>query len=429
MMKLDPLSRRRFAENTAKAMLGLSLVPAVDRAIAAAPQGKAKHLIYLYMGGGMTHIDTFDPKPGSETQGNTGVISTNVDGIQLGEHFQKLSKMADKIAIVNSLNQKTGAHDQGRYWMLTGYQQKATIVHPELGPWMQKINGKMSEQLPHSFIIGGGGQPGAGFMGPSYAPLPIGDPTRGLPNSMSPAEGSREKKRLEALDTFNRSFTSKFQSDDVKAYTEFYDNTMEFLQSEDLEVFDLAKEKQETRDLFGNSRLGQAALLATRLIEKGAGYVRLNSGGWDMHNNIDQALTGRVGELDNTLAALLITLEAKGLLKDTVIAIGTEFGRTPNINANAGRDHHPRCFSGMIAGGPIVGGQKFGKTDAKGYAVEEDPCSPEDFNATIAMALGIPLDKLVFSPSGRPFLVAGHTLDPKTKEIVPDGKPIMKFFS
>ncbi len=430
--RLDPLSRRQFAANTAKAALGLSLMPILDQAVlAAGSAGRAKHLIYFYMGGGMSHIDSFDPKPGSETQGPIGYTKTNVDGILMGEYFPKLAKKADKLAIVNTLTQKTGAHDGGRYWMLTGYQKRATVVHPEMAAWKQRFHGKNEQSdLPTSFTIGGGVLPGAGFFGPAYSPLPIGDPSRGLENSTLPdgVSKNRNEKRLEALNVFNEDFTRKFHSDDVKAYTEYYDNTLSFLQSKDLEVFDLSNEKQEERAKFGMGRMGQGALLASRLIEKGVGSVRINGGGCDNHQNIQTAFQNPATALDTAFSALLERLEAIGKLDETLIVVGTEFGRTPNINANAGRDHFPRCFSGVMAGGGDVGGQKYGKSDAKGYAVEENPVTPEDYNATIATALGLPLDKVVFAPSGRPFLIAGHKEDPKTHQINPEGKPIMQFF-
>lgn len=434
-MKMDPLSRRQFAAGTAKAAFGLSMMPVLDNVMAQSGNvGKAKHLIYFYMGGGMTHIDSFDPKPDapSEYAGPIGSIGTNVDGIRLGTYFENLAKKADKLAIVNTLTQKTGDHDGGRYWMLTGYQKRATIVHPEMLAWKQKFHGsKEGSSMPASFIIGGGALPGSGFMGPSFSPLPIGDPARGLPNSKSQAaDDSRDKKRMEALQTFNESFTNKFKTEEVVAYNQYYDNTMSFLQSDELEVFDLAKESQAERDKFGgnNHRMGQAALLAARLVESGVGGVRISGGGCDNHSEISAGFQGAANQLDVAFSALIDRLEASGKLQETLIVVGTEFGRTPKINANAGRDHYPRCFSGVMAGGGIVGGQKYGKSDDRGVAVEENPVTPEDYNATIATALGIPLEKVVFAPSGRPFLVAGHTEDPATKAIISVGKPITQLF-
>jgi len=433
LKKLDPLSRRDFAASTARTALGLSLLPVIDSAMAQAGKGgKAKHLIYLYMGGGMTHIDSFDPKPDapSEVRGPIGSISTNVDGIQVGAYFEKLAKRADKLAIVNTMTQQTGDHDGGRYWMLTGYKKVATIVHPELAAWKQRFHGPNTvSELPASFIVGGGALPGAGFMGPAYSPLPIGDPDRGLANAKSPVDGGRNEKRIASLETFNKSFESKFATQEVTAYTEYYDNTLSFLQSKDLEVFDLSKVDRAKREAFGMNRMGQGALLASRLIQKGVGAIRIDGGGCDNHEGIQQAFQGPATTLDTALSALLDELEAIGKLEDTLVVVSTEFGRTPIVNVNAGRDHFPRTFSALMAGGGIKGGQKYGKSDAKGYAVEENPVRPEDFNATIAMALGIPLEKVVYAPSGRPFMVAGHKADPKDPLLVlPEGKPIMPFF-
>ncbi|MFT5469670.1 MAG: hypothetical protein ACI8UO_004792 [Verrucomicrobiales bacterium] len=435
LKKMDPLSRRQFAAGTAKAALGLSLMPTLESAMAQAGNaGKAKHLIYFYMGGGMTHIDSFDPKPEapSEYAGPIGSIGTNVPGIQLGSFFTNLAKKADKLAIVNTLTQKTGDHSGGRYWMLTGYQKRATIVHPEMLAWKQEFHGKDHEgTMPQSFVVGGGALPGSGFFGPSHSPLPIGNAASGLPNSKSPVEGKRTDKRMEALQTFNESFTNKFKTEDVVAYNEYYDNTISFLKSDELEVFDLTKESAAEREKFGgaNHRMGQSALLAARLVEAGVGGVRISGGGCDNHQTIATSFQGAANNLDVAMSALIDRLEASGKLDETLIVVGTEFGRTPKINANAGRDHYPRVFSGVMAGGGVQGGQKWGKSDSKGVAVAENPVTPEDYNATIATALGIPLDKVIFAPSGRPFLIAGHEEDPKTKEVIPVGKPIMQFFS
>lgn len=223
--------------------------------------------------------------------------------------------------------------------------------------------------------------------------------------------------RLESLEGLNRSFLERYKTDDVQAYTDFYDNTLEFLQSKELEVFDLKKEKKETRDAYGNGRFGQALLLSKRLIKSGVRFVRVGNGGWDMHGDLWNRAPGKINEFSKGVATLMDDLKAEGLFNETLVVLTTEFGRTPKINARGGRDHHPRCFSAMLAGGGIQGGQVYGKTDDRGIAVEEDPCSVNDFNATIATALGLSLEKRIYSPGGRPFLIANR------------GKPIMQFFS
>ncbi|NNE92047.1 MAG: DUF1501 domain-containing protein [Verrucomicrobiales bacterium] len=437
LMNLDQLSRRQFAAGTAKAALGVSILPiaGASQKVLAAGGGKAEHCIFFYMGGGMTHMDTFDPKPGTETGGQTKGISTGVAGIELAEFMPNLAKGFKDIAVVRSMTQKTGDHRGGSYWMHTSYQPRATIVHPTMGPWAQTMLGKKHETLPDSVVIGGGGNhPGAGFFGPALAPIPIGDPEKGIQNSR-PWKGVDEKtfdKRMELMSTFDEGFQKKFKTDEVSAYTQFYDETMKLMSSDDLDAFVLSNEEgyQEKVQKYGNTRVGKGAMLAKRLVKNGIRFIEVNSGGWDMHNNLwGGAIQQRAGELDNALSALIEDLKAEGLFEKTLICLGTEFGRTPKINANGGRDHHPRVFSTMFAGGGVQGGQVYGKSDKLGMAVEEDPVDPRDFNATIAYALGIDLNKVVYAPSGRPFLVAGHKRDAETNEIVTEGKPIMPFFS
>ncbi|MGY8640805.1 MAG: DUF1501 domain-containing protein [Verrucomicrobiales bacterium] len=435
---MDDMSRRQFAAGVAKSALGVSVLPiaAANPAVLAAGGGKAENCIFFYMSGGMTHMDTFDPKPGTETGGKTTGAATGVAGVELAEFMPELAKGFKDIAVVRSMTQKTGDHRGGSYWMHTSYGPRATIVHPSMGAWMQRMKPERKHKtLPNSVLIGAGGNhPAAGFFGPSHAPLPIGDPEKGVQNS-TPWKGVEEdvmKKRMELMNTFDDGFRRKFETDEVTAYSQFYDETLELMKSEDLDAFMVAKEEgyQKKLENYGSGRLGKGALLAKRLVKSGVRFVEVNSGGWDMHNDLwGGAIQQRAGELDKALAALIADLKAEGLFEKTIIAVGTEFGRTPKINANGGRDHHPRVFSTMFAGGGIVGGQVYGKSDKLGMAVEENPVTPLDFNATIAYSLGIDLNKVIYAPSGRPFLIAGHKRDAESNEIVSEGKPIMQFFS
>lgn len=415
LMKLDPMSRRAFAERTAKTALGLSLLPAANSLVAAG-SGKAKHVIYFYMAGGMTHLDTFDPKPGADTQGQTGAIETGVPGIKVSEYLPRIAERFKDVALIRSFTQKTGSHGAGSYWMQTGFSESAAIKHPNMGAWAQKLLGKQHPQIPDTVYIGGDAEPGGGFFGPAFAPLPIGNAAAGLPNSKPPVDDTRLTNRMEALEGLNSNFLKKYDTEDVKAYAEFYDNTIEFLRGEDLDVFNLSKEPKEKRDAYGNSGFGQGALLARRLVQSGVRFVKVTNGGWDMHNDLWNRAPGAIGGIDNAVSALIDDLKAEGLFDSTLIVLTTEFGRTPKINERGGRDHYPRAFSGLVAGGGILGGQAYGTTDDRGIAIQEDPCTPEDFNATIAAALGLPLDKRTFAPNGRPFLVANQ------------GKPIQQLF-
>lgn len=435
LQSLDSPTRRQFVEGIAKSAFGVSLLPLTDTLLAQnspAIAKPAKNIIYMFMSGGMTHMDTFDPKPGTENGGKTNGIKTGIPGVELGEYLPNLAKNFKDIAVVRSMQQLTADHRGASYWMRTGYNRRATIVHPCLGAWAQRLLGKSHEILPSSVVVGGGGlHPGGGFLGPEYSPLPIGDPMGGLPNS-SYAEGVDEKlfdTRLDMMNAFNKSFDSKFQNAEVKAYNQFYDNALSLMSSEELDVFDLNQESEEKRSSYGNNRFGQGLLLAKRLIKNGIRFVEVVKGGWDMHNDLWNAIPERAGELDQAIAALIEDLKAEGLFEETLLVLTTEFGRSPRINANAGRDHHSACFSAMLAGGPIVGGQVYGASDKEGHAPAEDVCPQVDFNATIAKACGLPLDEVVHSPSGRPFLIAGHTRDIATDAIVPKGAPIDQLFS
>lgn len=430
---LDQPTRRQFVERTARAAFGLSLIPAADRLIAQNSSGKrAKHIIYMYMSGGMTHLDTFDPKPGTDEGGKTSAIPTSVPGIKLGQFLPGLAKNFKDIAVVRSLQQRTADHRGASYWMRTSYQPRATIIHPCMGAWAQRLLGPTHETLPSSVVVGAGGQhPGAGFLGPDYAPLPLGDPSGGFPNSTL-SRNVTEKQfddRLDLMNVFNESFNRKFGNDEVKAYNQFYDHSLRLMKSEDLEVFELAKEPSAKREQYGMNRFGQGLLLAKRLVTKGIRYVEVVKGGWDMHNGLWDEIPTRAGEIDQAITALIEDLKAEGKFEETLLVLTTEFGRTPRVNANGGRDHHSACFSAMLAGGPIVGGQVWGASDDKGVAPAENLTEQIDFNATIAKACGIPLDEVVYSPSGRPFMIAGHKHDRRNDTIVPKGKPIDQFFS
>jgi hypothetical protein len=434
-------SRRWLLEYAAKSLLGVSILPvgqlrAADHKSAkkdgdkpelssgdrdATGGGTAKHVIYLYMNGAMTHLDTFDLKPGRETQGETKGINTNVPGMKFGEYLPELAKIANELAVIRSLHTETGDHEGGRYLLRTSYKEIASIRHPGMGAWALKILGPQNKTLPDNVLIGSEARhPGAGFLEPAFTPVPIGDPNSGLQNTVTPKylTDASFKERLNLIDKFDADFRKKFPQKQVEAYTEFYRQANQLVHSDELKAFDLKQEKPEVRDKYGRDQFGQGCLLARRLVEHNVRYIEIGLGGWDMHTDIYQSekLPNHAANLDKAASVLIHDLKSRGLLNKTLVVLGTEFGRSPHINANSGRDHHPGVFSGCFAGGGIKGGRFYGSSDKDGFSPDEDGVTISDFNATIAYALGLPLKKEFFAKSGRPFKVA-H-----------DGDPLLKLF-
>jgi len=414
--RLNPLARREFVLRTAQTALGVSVMSSMlDGARAAETAqggpgspgfGKAKKVIFLWMNGGMTHIDTWDPKTG-DTKGPTDPIKGKGQVDFLGGTMENMAKVSDRITIVRSMSSKTGVHEAGTYIMKTGYEPRGTIVHPCMGSWASNFLGRIKGvTLPDSVVVNSGSSyPGSGFFPPALSPVPISNPETGLQNIRPSTDDGQFQKRLSLMNEFDSSFRKKFQSEDVKAYTEFYDETMKLMKSEDLKAFDLSNEPAATREKYGRNSFGQGALLARRLAQAGVRYVEVQFGGWDMHNNIDTALNGTGATMDKVFAALIEDLAATGLLESTMVVMGSEFGRTPDVNENEGRDHYPLAYSTVFAGGGVKGGYTYGATDKDGRRVADKQVSPSDFQATIGHAMGLPVDEVVMSPSNRPFTV------------------------
>ena len=419
------MQRRHFLTRSARTFLGVGMLPAGEAlfgsrsmaaAIAASEEKilpkfrvKAKNIIYLYMSGGMSHLDTFGVKPGHSNMGATSVIPTNVDGIRISEYLPRLAQCADKMAIVNSLTSNQGAHEQGNYIQHTSYALRGTIRHPSLGAWMERLQEKVNETMPTSVVIGGGSQhPGAGFMEARFSPVAINNPASGLTNSRLPGGVVQNTfdYRLDLSQKLDQEFQNQYDLRDVRAYTSMYRDAVRLMASPDLKAFDITQENEHTRKLYGETPFGQGCLLARRLVENGVRFVEVNLGGWDTHQANFIKVPENCDTLDKGFATLLEDLAQRGLLEETMVVLATEFGRTPTINQNEGRDHYPKAFSGVLAGAGVRGGQIYGKTSEDGTTVTEGALSPSDFNATIATALGMPLDHIIHSPSRRPFTIA-----------------------
>ncbi len=411
----DSQSRRFFMERTARFSLGVGLAASpLARTMAQGTPARAKALIYIFNSGGMSHLDTFDPKDGGDTMGMTTAISTNVPGIRFGNRLERLAKHADKLAVINSMMSFNGEHERGRYQMRTGYNRIGTITHPTVGPFAERLLGKPDGQILPASVIVGESTSNAGYLDPKYSPLPIADPTGGVPNTMIQTDQERFDKRMAIADKLGKQFVHKYDYAGPKSYVEYYDQATNLLRSGELDAFDLTGESN--REAFGMNRLGQGCLLARRLVQNGVRVIEVNNGGWDMHEGIDQRLGDKVPEMDQALSALLEDLAANGLLETTLVAVATEFGRTPDINFNSGRDHYPTAFSCVLAGGGAKGGMVHGATDKQGKKVAEGKIMPPDWIATLGYGLGVNLDEVIYAPNGRPFTFSDK------------GKPVTELF-
>jgi hypothetical protein len=423
------ISRRDWLCRAAGTALGLGIT-SLDRGNLlngaweenqAVREPKARSVIYLYMSGGMTHVDTFDPKPeNKEVQGPLEVIEGATSGMRFGQHLIKTAKQSRHLCLINSMTTTQGAHEQGDYFMHTSYEMRGTIQHPSLGSWVSRELGRRNPELPASVLINGGSRhPERGYFEMKHQPLRVDNPNEGLAHAKRPQniEASRYDKRMELLGKFNSSYEKRHQTKAVKDYKESYDAALKLMSSRDLEAFDLSKENETLKAAYGENEFGQGCLLARRLVERGVRFAEVQLGGWDFHNDCFGRLEEKAPVLDNALGTLIEDLHQRGMLEDTMVVLATEFGRTPNINnRELGRDHFPKAFSGMIAGGGAKGGHIHGKTDKDAKNVVESAMSPMDLNATIAYAMGLDTKKVIYSPSKRPFQVAHK------------GKPVLELF-
>ena len=426
----NDLSRRTFVSGAAKTFLGVSAMSTLRTQVIAAPgQGTsplkqaatARNVIYLYMNGGMSHLDTFDPKPDkADIMGLTKVINTNVDGIRISNNLPLTARQMDKLAVIRSMSSTQGAHEQGQYYQRTSYTMRSSIRHPFMGAWLQKFQDRGNPTLPGSVMIGNDSRhPGAGFFESRFAPLMISDPEGGINNVKTNQWFTEERfhDRLNVAKQLDAKFAATYNTKNVRAYSDMYDDALKMMKSEELKAFDLSAEPEKLRAKYGQDTFGQGCLLARRLVEHGVRFVEVTFGSWDTHNANFTRVPELCEELDAALSTLLQDLESRGMLQETLVVLATEFGRTPEINANDGRDHHAPGFTCLLAGGGVRGGQVWGATDEIGSKVAENGVTIPDFNATIAYALGIPLDTVLYSPSKRPFTVSDK------------GRPVTQLFS
>lgn len=402
---MKDFTRRRFIEAFAASCMGVRMLHA------APAQGRVKSVIYLYLRGGLSHVDTFDPKPGRPEMAGVGTIKTNADGVLVSEWFPKMARQMQHVALVRSMTSTQGVHENGNYLAHTSYFSTPTITHPCLGSWAAKLLGSGNPLLPGNILINGSsGHPGSGYMAADLAPLPVMDPGAGLQNAALPlkvteADFTRRSAMAQAV---GKRFVEHTPHRDAAAYLKVQQEAVALMKSEDLKVFDISRESAQTRAAYGEHTFGKGCLLARRLVESGVRFVEVEDDqNWDTHNDQVASMRNMTPSADQSMAALLEDLHQRGLLESTLVVMATEFGRSPQINeVTAGRGHHPGVFTWWLAGGGVKGGYVYGKSDEAGERVAGKPVTMQDFNATVAHALGMDLKHIEHSPSGRPFTVA-----------------------
>jgi uncharacterized protein (DUF1501 family) len=379
--------------------------PGASRAASA----KAQACIVVYLNGGPSQLDTFDPKPGTPTGGPFKSIATRARAIRLSEHLPHLADQADKIALVRGLTSKEGNHQRAQYLLHTGYSPNPTVVHPALGAWVSKRLGDPSADLPPFVSLGGPSAP-AGILGVENGPFVV-QKAGGMPDNVSLSRGvseARFARRTAGLDVIERHFQAETSDPMVTGRRAVYAKARRLMQSPHLWAFDLSQETATLRAAYGDSDFGRGCLTARRLVEAGVKLVEVVLDGWDTHQNNFGRVKDLSTQLDPGMGTLLHDLAQRHLLESTLVVCVGDFGRTPTINANEGRDHFPQSSFAVLAGGGARGGVVHGVTDADGKNVVRDATTVPDLFATIATLLGIGLDVEAIAPSGRPIKVTDH---------------------
>jgi uncharacterized protein (DUF1501 family) len=402
------VSRRGFLATAGVAGLGLT---GLLKTQAAELKKNGMSVVLLFMNGAPSQFETFDPKPGTSTGGDTKSIKTAVNGIEIAEFWTKTAEQMKEIALIRSLTGREGNHQRAQYLMHTAYAPTGSVKYPSFGAVAAKELGDETFDLPHYVSIGGRPSAGAGFLGQQYAPYAVGDPNRMPANSELPrgVTSSVLKRRLALMGKLEQEFSDAGGEALVADQRALNEAAARMSLSPHLKAFDLSQERASVRDAYGRTPFGQGCLLARRLVEVGVTFVQVTLGGWDTHQNNYDGHKRLSGIVDPAMASLIRELKERGRLDKTLIIWMGEFGRTPRINGQAGRDHYPRAFNALMAGGGVKGGQVIGSTNSSGTDVTRRPVTVPDLFCTIYEAMKIN-PRLQNQGNGRPIrLVEGGT--------------------
>jgi hypothetical protein len=409
---MQNISRRGLVKWGAASALGLGLGASLGarRGLAAGADllagtnpKPARAVVLLYMAGGPSHIDTFDPKPGRKTGGTFKAIGTGVAGVQICEHLPKLAARMKHLALIRSLTSREGNHERARHLMHTGYAPAGGADHPAFGSIVAEARAAAAGGMPGYVSINGPGED-AGFLSANYSPFPVQNPLKPV-KYLAPAKGvdaERFEERLVLWRKLEERFAASRGGDFARSRRAVGEQAVALMKSKGVEAFRIEGEPDAAREAYGKTEFGTGCLMARRLVEAGVPFVEVTLNGWDTHDDGFNRVQKLCNVLDQGMGALVDDLESRGLLSSTLLVWMGDFGRTPRINEKGGRDHFPACSSVLLAGGGVKGGQAVGATDPDGAGVTDHPVTVPDLYRTIAHVMDLNPDKLRVSPSGRP---------------------------
>jgi hypothetical protein len=372
--------------------------------------------ILLWMAGGPSQLETFDPKPGTDHGGETRAIQTAVPGISIAEGWDETARAMKDIALIRSMTNKEGNHQRATYQLHTGYVPSATIKHPNLGCSIVSELGESKFDLPHIVSIGGP-TIGAGFLGAALEPFVVQNAEKPPENTQPRVGPDRFRRRIGLLDRLEgAAFERTGGADRVKDHRALYHQTAKMILSPNMKAFNLEEEPAPVRDAYGRTPFGQGCILARRLVQSGVTFVEVRSNGWDTHQQNHEKVGKLANQVDPAFAALIFDLKRHGMLDNTLVVWMGEFGRTPKINPSAGRDHFPKVFNVALAGGGVKGGQVIGSSNTDGSDVKDHPVGVPDLLASLCHTLKVDATKEMISPIGRPI------------KVVDGGKPVSALF-
>lgn len=401
----ERVTRRAFLRSTSVAAAGAGLFSfsQVCGLHAEELKKQGRSMILLYMAGAPSQFETFDPKPGHENGGETKVIPTSIPGVQIADSLPNVAKVLNECALIRSLTNKEGNHQRAQYQLHTGYLPSGGLKHPHFGSAVAKELAVAGSELPA--VVSIGRTEGAGFLGVDYEPFVVENPGDMPRNVRAMVPDLRYTRRLELREELEKEFASRGAQQAVENQRQLYGKASRMVLSPQVATFDMKDEPADVQAKYGRGNFGKGCLLARRLVEKGVPFVEVRLDGWDTHFDNFERVPQLCQQIDSPMGTLITDLKDRGLLEKTVVLWVGEFGRTPKINPRGGRDHYPRVFSALVAGGGIKGGQVIGKSSADGASIEDRPVTVPDLFTSICKALEVNPKKENTSPIGRPIKI------------------------